>query len=294
MKRASRSMWMWAAAIALVPATAHPQALTAQAPAYEDQARVERALARLQPERPGIVDAYVVVAALDTMPVFGREAREAGRVLSRRFDAAGRSIVLAEDEGAAEADAPATPDYLAQALRRVAALMNRDEDVLVLYTTSHGTPRAGLNFRDPARGEAVITPAQFAALLDEQGFKNRLIILQACFSGQFVPALARPGTVVATAASSMRSSFGCTADNDWTFFGHALVNQAMRQPDTFVRQFRRAAVAILGWERKLGIEPSSPQISVGSETSGWLAALDARAPKLASSPVGRPPSELTN
>ena len=37
----------------------------------------------------GVVDAYVVVAALDADPVFNREAREAGRVLARRFDAAG-------------------------------------------------------------------------------------------------------------------------------------------------------------------------------------------------------------
>jgi len=90
----------------------------------------------------------------------------------------------------------------------------------------------------------------------------------------------------------MRSSFGCSAGNDWTFFGYALINQAMRQPDTFVRQFRRAFVTILGWEQRLGYEPSSPQISIGNDTAGWLAALDAREPKTASAPVGRPPSEI--
>ena len=257
----------------------------------EDARRMREALARLQPQRAGVVDAYVVVAALDADPVFGREAREAGRVLSSRFDAAGRTLVLANDEGGDKADVAASPDDLSQALGSVASVMNRDEDVLVLYTTSHGSPRAGLNFRDPARGEAVIAPAQLAAMLERSGFKNRLIILQACFSGQFVPALAAPRTVVATAASSMRSSFGCSAGNDWTFFGYALINQAMRQPDTFVRQFRRAFVMILGWEKRLGYESSSPQISVGDDTAGWLAALDAREPKTASAPVGRPPSE---
>ena len=258
----------------------------------EDERRMQEALARLQPQRPGVVDAYVIVAALDADPVFGREGREAGRLLSSRFDAVGRTLVLADDEGSDKADAAASPDDLAHALGSVASVMNRDEDVLVLYTTSHGTPDAGLNFRDPARGEAVIAPAQLAAMLDRPGFKNRLIIIQACFSGQFVPVLAGPRTVVATAASSMRSSFGCTAGNDWTFFGYALINQAMRQPDTFVRQFRRAFVTILGWEQRLGYELSSPQISIGSDTAAWLAALDAREPKTVSAPVGRPPSEL--
>jgi hypothetical protein len=268
--------------------------VAADAPALhlDDERRMDGALARLPPQRPGIVDAYVIVAALDADPVFGREAREAGRVLSSRFDAEGRTVVLASDEGGDKADAAATPDGLARALGKVASVMNRDEDVLVLYTTSHGSPHAGLNFRDPKRGEAIIAPAQLSAMLAQPGFKNRLIILQACFSGQFVPALAAPRTVIATAASSMKSSFGCSAGNDWTFFGYAFINQAMRQPDTFVRQFRRAFVTILGWERRLGYEPSSPQISIGNDTAGWLAALDAREPKTPSAPVGRPPSEL--
>jgi hypothetical protein len=258
----------------------------------EDQRRLDRALAGLKPQRPGTVDAYVVVAALDADPVFGREAREAGRVLGRRFDAGGRTVVLANDEGSDKADAAATPDGLSRALTSVASVMNRGEDVLVLYTTSHGSPHAGLNFRDPARGAAVIAPAQLAAMLDRPGFKNRLIILQACFSGQFVPVLEAPRTVVATASSSMKSSFGCSAGNDWTFFGYALINQAMRQPDTFVRQFRRAFVTILGWEERSGFESSSPQISIGNDTAGWLAALDAREPRTASAPVGLPPSEI--
>ncbi len=278
--------------IALFGAADVAAQLLAPAVQLEDQRRLNEALAGLKPQRPGMVDAYVVVAALDADPVFGREAREAGRVLASRFDAEGRTLVLANDEGGDKAGAAATPEGLARALGKIASLMNPDEDVLVLYTTSHGSPHAGLNFRDPARGEAVIAPAELAAMLGQPGFKNRLIILQACFSGQFVPALEAPRTIVATASSSMKSSFGCSAGNDWTFFGYALINQAMRQPDTFVRQFRRAFVTILGWEQRLGFEPSSPQISIGSETAGWLASLDAREPKRASAPVGRPPSEL--
>ena len=268
----------------------------ADAPAQpvDDARRMHEAIAKLQPQRPGTVDAYVVVAALDADPVFNREAREAGRVLASRFDAQGRTVVLANDEGDDRADAPATPEGLASALGSVASVMNRDEDVLVLYTTSHGSPHAGLNFRDPARGAAVIAPAQLAAMLDRPGFKNRLIILQACFSGQFVPVLEGPRTVVATASSSMKSSFGCSAGNDWTFFGYALINQAMRQPDTFVRQFRRAFVTILGWEQSSEFESSNPQISIGSDTAGWLAALDAREPKTATAPVGQLPSEIAH
>jgi hypothetical protein len=276
-------------AVSAALAVAQAQSISPQV----DEQRLTQSLATLQPQRPGTVDAYVVVAALDTDPVFGREAREAARVLATRFDAKGRTIVLAQDEGSDLASSSGSPEHLALALRREAELMDKDEDVLVLYTTSHGSPDQGLNYRDVARRRAaVISPAQLAAMLDDAGFKNRLIILQACFAGQFVPALAGPRTIVATAASSMKSSFGCTAGNDWTFFGYALIDLAMRQPDTFVRQFRRAYVNILSWEKKLGADPSNPQISVGAETSGWMPALDSSAPKSPGTPVGRPPSEL--
>jgi hypothetical protein len=282
----------------LAAAVSLPQAQAQQAQiaavSTSDEERFAKALQALQPQRPGVVDAYVVVAALDTDPVFGREAREAARVLASRFDAKGRTLVLATDEGSDLADASGSPQHLAGAIRRQAELMDKDEDVLVLYTTSHGSPHQGLNYRDPARGAATIAPEQLARLLNEAGAKNRLIILQACYAGQFIPSLAGPRTIVATAAAAMNSSFGCSAGNDWTFFGYALIDLAMRQPDTFVRQFRRAYVNILGWEKKLGFHPSNPQISVGSETAGWMAALDTRAPKTPSAPVGKPPSEITN
>lgn len=265
--------------------------LSAQAP-QPDAGRLAEALARLQPQRPGVTDAYLVVAALDSDPVFGREARETRRVLASRFGADGRSIVLAEDEGADRADAAGTPANLELALAKAAALMDREEDVLVVYITTHGTQRAGLNFKHALHGEGIVSPRQFADSLARHGARNRLIILQACYSGQFVPALAAPRTVVVTAASSMKPSFGCSPGNDWTFFGHALINQAMRSKDTLVRQIRRAVVTIIGWEQKLKIDPSNPQVSVGSETGFWLAALDAPASAVPAAPVGRPPSEL--
>src|SRR4051794_26197466 len=90
--------------------------VAADAPAHVDEQRLQGAVAKLLAERPGTVDAYVVVAALDADPVFNREAREAGRVLARRFDAEGRTLVLAHDEGEDKAAVEASPDELGKAL----------------------------------------------------------------------------------------------------------------------------------------------------------------------------------
>ena len=252
-----------------------------------ERRRLDAALARIQVQRPGTVDAYVVVVALDGDPVFNREAREAGRVLANRFDAAGRTIVLANDEGASKGDAPGSPQSLELALAHVAELMDRSEDVLVLYSTSHGEPNSGLIYKDLLRGAGVITPARLADDLKSLGIRNRLLILQACFSGQFVPALKDANSIVVTAAAADRSSFGCGGGNDWTYFGDALINHAFRQPLPLDAQLRRAAILIGAAEDRDQLTPSNPQVSTGADSAKWLSRLEEREPKTTSDPVGQ-------
>ena len=250
--------------------------------------RLDRALAAVQPQRKGVVDAYVIAAGLDSDGVFGREAREAGRVLARRYGAEGRTIVLAGPDGRSADDAPrGSPDNLAAALARVAEVMDKDEDVLVLYTTSHGAP-FGLFYNDGDQGAGAISPTRLWTTLTQLGIQNRMLLLSACYAGVFVPVMQSDTTAIVTAASADRSSFGCQADSDWTFFGDALINQALRKPQPFARAAEEARGMIAGWEAKGDLEPSQPQISIGAGAERWLSALETRMPRAASAPVGRP------
>lgn len=249
--------------------------------------RLGSALAQLQPQRRGQVDAYVVAAALDSDPVFGREAREAGRVLARRYRAEGRTLVLAGTDGSGPSALPmGSPQALAAALARVAELMDRREDVLVLYLTSHGAP-LGMVYNDADQGYGVIAPAKLWRDLRDLGLERRLLLVSACYSGRFVPMLMADQTAIVTASAADRTSFGCQADNDWTFFGDALVNQALRKPQPLGRAVEEARSLISRWEAKAGLDASDPQVSIGSGARRWLAALDRNAPA-GGTPVGRP------
>ncbi len=250
--------------------------------------RLAAALSTVQPGRKGVVDAYVVSVALDSDPVFGREAREAGRVLSRRYDAAGRTIVLAGSDGSRDSTLPrGSPDNIAAALARVAEAMNGAEDVLVLYTTSHGAP-LGVVYNDGDQGYGAISPVRLWQMLSDLGIANRMILVSACYSGVFVPLLSSDTSIVVTAASAERSSFGCVSNNDWTFFGDALINHALRKPQPLAVAVDEATTLIAGWEGGARLEPSQPQSSFGAGAAKWLAALEARSPKAATAPVGRP------
>jgi hypothetical protein len=256
-----------------------------------DSRKLAAALAGLAPQRKGLVDAYVVSVALDSDPVFGREAREAGKVLSRRFDAAGRTVVLGGSTGVAPSELPAgSLTSLTLALARVAELMDKSQDVLVLYTTSHGA-RVGIAYHDGDQGFGLLSPKRLASLLDELGIKNRVLILSACYSGIFVGPLSSPDTALFTAASSDRPSFGCMAENDWTFFGDAMINHALRKPQPLEAASDEARVMIGEWEGAARLDPSNPQVSIGDHVRTWLAPLEARMPQAVTAPVGKPATD---
>jgi len=252
-----------------------------------ERRRLDQALASLQPQRKGTVDAYVVSVALDSDPVFAREAREAGEVLTRRYDAEGRTITLAGPDGRSAGLPRGSITSLTLALARIAELMDPAEDVLVFYSTSHGLPD-GLAYHDSDYGYGIFSPYRFGSLLAELGFKRRILLLSACYSGVFVPALASSDTAVITAASADRTSFGCHAENDWTFFGDALVNHALRKRISLPVAAQEAQRAIAGWEADNGLPSSNPQVAIGGGVKAWLPALEARAPREETAPVGVP------
>ncbi len=256
--------------------------------------RLNTALSRLLPQRPGVVDAYVVVVALDDDPVFAKEAEETAKVLSRRFDATGRTVHLIT--GKDSATAQGSPGNIAATLAGVAAKMNVKEDVLILYTTSHGRDDLGIVYKDDSadptpNGAGAVGPSRLASWLNELGIERRLLMISACYSGVFVPALESKSSVILTAASSRKSSFGCTPSNDWTYFGDAMINIALRKPQPLDKAVTEAHTLISSWELTKGLTSSDPQVVIGAEAKTWLSALEARMPKTETPKVGRPAIE---
>jgi len=253
----------------------------------EQRRRLDAALAALEPQRAGVVDAYVIALALDSDPVFAREAREAGAVLARRFDAAGRTLVLAGPDGTRDDRPQGSIDALLVALAQIAGLMDAREDVLVLYTTSHGLD-LGLAYHYGDTGYGVLSPQRLKSALGELGIERRIIMLSACFSGVFVPLLASPDTAIMTAAAANRTSFGCAAENDWTFYGDALINHALREPQGLAQAARQATSLVARWEADQRLLASLPQTRIGARVKDWLPELEARMPRSVTPRVGRP------
>jgi hypothetical protein len=136
--------------------------------------------------------------------------------------------------------------------------MNKDDDVLLLVMTSHGVP-TGFGLRLPSQLVVELTPREVATALDNEGIKNRVVIVSACYAGIFVPPLANDNTIVLTAADATHTSFGCAPERDWTYFGDAFFRQSLRPGRDLQHAFDNARVLIQGWELMDHVQPSNPQ-----------------------------------
>jgi hypothetical protein len=169
-----------------------------------------------------------------------------------------RTLRLVNHRETLESTPLATQKNFTAAVHAVGEAMDKSADVLVLIMTSHGE-RTGFALRLPSEVTSELTPREVAATLDQEGIKNRLVIVSACFSGIFVPPLANDDTIVLTASDAEHTSFGCAAEREWTYFGDAFFRQSLRPGTDLRRAFDNARVLISGWELMDRAAPSHPQ-----------------------------------
>lgn len=230
----------------------------------------------LRPGVPGRTELFAVLAAwYPDQQVFLREVEAAGDILAERFDAGGRVVTLANSMVEPMAHPLATAGNLETAIAALKAKMN-PEDVLLVYLTSHGGRQVIAGENGPL-GTRNLTAGELALVLDQADAPNTVAVISACKSGSFVPLIAAPDRLVITAAARDRNSFGCADDNDWTWFGEAFFNHALRETRSFPRAFGKAAALIARWEKRDREIPSRPQMAEGDKIGPALDRLAADA-----------------
>lgn len=238
-------------------------------------ALLERDIAALAPQRPGHRDLYVLAVAGDgTEQVFRNEVLHLENLATRRLDAAGRVLVLANHPpDSLQRPLPlAGPGNLQRALAGLGEAMDPDEDLLLLYLTSHGTEDHQFLLRRPERADRLLTPRELRKALDAAGIRHRVVVISACYSGGFARALEDPDTLLLMAARRDRPSFGCGNDSVATYFGRAWLVDGLNATLDFVAAFTQAKRAIEKRETAEGRLPSQPQLRQGERIGATLAA----------------------
>ncbi len=232
---------------------------------YAQHDALQRALSALLPERPGIIDLYTLTAGLyASEDVFMKEVKFIDALMRQRFDAEGRSLVLVNNPKTVHELPLATATSLSTALKHIGGLMNREEDVLVLYVSSHGSDKHDLSVDFWPLRLKPINPAALKRALDASQIKWKVLVVSACYSGGFVAPLQDENTLIITASSATKTSFGCGNESDATYLAKALFDEALRKTYSFETAFAQARETILLREQTEKHEPSDPQIFVGA------------------------------
>jgi hypothetical protein len=97
-----------------------------------------------------------------------------------------------------------------------------------------------------------------------------VVVVSACFSGIFVPALTAKNRLVLTAARWDRSSFGCGQTSNYPYFDECVLS-VWPHVNGFVALGRAARTCVAAREKKEHVgPPSEPQMRIGAAIADTL------------------------
>jgi len=227
---------------------------------YQQGALLEASLTDIEPGNADAIELYLLAVGGDgSQAVFRREVDFVARDFAERFATAGRTIKLVNDRRST--DLPlATQTSIERSLGAIAQRMDKDQDILFLYLTSHGSKEHELVLSQPGLRLNDLPASELRALLDNTGIRYRVIVVSACYAGGFLDPLRDPNSLVITASRHDRRSFGCADDSDFTYFGRALLKQAIPSSPSLVAAFDVAKTQVHELEVQEEKEPSLPQM----------------------------------
>ncbi len=227
-------------------------------------ALLDTAISRLAVQHDHDAHIFTIgMAGFSAEDVFIKELNGALASLGQVLPIEGRTLRLVNHVSLVNAAPLASLQNFAAAVHGVGKLMNKDRDILLLFMTSHGSPDGfALLMEGVDRG--TLRPDEVAGVLDDEGIKNRIVIVSACYSGIFLKPLMSDDSIVLTASDENSTSFGCSNEREWTYFGDALFNRALRPGVTLQQAFDRAKVMIASLETEGNLPASNPQAYFGS------------------------------
>ena len=247
----------------------------AEALLYDQPARIAAAVAHVEPAPAGAPGVYFVGFAGDgDQGVFWREAQFASEVFGERFGSQRRTVLLINDVDDRNSWPLASVSGLAQTLKMLSERMNPDEDVLVLFLTSHGSEDS-LEVANGSLPLAQLEPADLRQALDASGIRYRVVVVSACYAGVFIDELKTDSTAIITASDATHSSFGCEDDRDLTWFGEAFLKDSLPVSASLEEAFHKATALIARREDADHQTHSNPQLYVGTLMQRKLAGLPA-------------------
>src|SRR5262245_64260072 len=179
---------------------------------------------------------------------------------------------------------PSSAVNLAGALRELSV---GDQDACLIHMTSHGSPQGFY-----LRNARPLTPQMLDKILDRScGQRPTVVLISACYSGVFVgPSMQKKNRIILTAARQDRTSFGCSAETQYTYWDACLID-ALPTTESWKSLYGTIQRCVQTKESQGHFKPSLPQAYFGEQVS------DLKIPKTLTAAFsvasGRRPSQMT-
>lgn len=231
---------------------------------YGQSRLLAETLASVQAGVKGKPELFFIGLGGEDQDVFLREILLAKETMDTLFATGGHSLILVNNAATARSYPMANAESLREAIKRMGEQMNGAEDALFLFLTSHGSSDFRLSLSFWPFSFTDISPQMLRQALDEAGIERRVVVVSACYSGGFIPALQDEHTLVITSAAADRTSFGCGDEDELTEFGRAYFAEALPQTRAIEAAFAQAAARIAAKEAATRRLASQPQIAGGN------------------------------
>jgi hypothetical protein len=228
---------------------------------YNQNELLDQSWQRLEANDPDKIDLYLLTIAGDgNQGVFRREAHSIKQYFDSELGTTGKSMQLVNSSVTANDIPQSTKTSIGKSLKKMAERMDEEQDILFVYLTSHGSKDHQFYLNNSAMPLNNLPATELANMLNDIPVKWKVIVVSACYSGGFIPEIKNDNTLVITAAASDRTSFGCSDNVNFTYFGEAFIKDSLASSKTFVEAFDKAIKIVAAREKEEGFEPSNPKI----------------------------------
>lgn len=150
--------------------------------------------------------------------------------------------------------------------RALAKIEPQEKDLCFVHMSSHGSRSAFY-----LKGESGLTPKQLDEMLDIKcGNHPTVVMVSACYSGIFSDNqdMRQANRIIFTAARKDRTSFGCSPENEYTFWDGCLIDH-LPSSRSWKRLYQNIQACIARKEKAGNYRASYPQLFMGEEAKNY-------------------------
>ena len=238
---------------------------------YAQPRLLEKSLSHIAAHTPNKTDLYLIAfAGYGYENVFLNEVEYVKNIFDQNFNTQQRSLILANNLKTIDTLPLANYHNLKTTLKGIAERINPEEDIVLLFMTSHGSSSFQLSVNFGSVRMNNVTPEDVKNAFEEAGIIWKVIIISSCYSGGFIEPLKDDHSLIITASDSKNTSFGCGTESEFTDFGTAYFKKGLEKTPDLIEAFTTAKDWVIKKETIEKRTPSNPQIFTGKGIASKL------------------------